>query len=210
VLGASAFSAQAAVRYLGISLGAVGVVVCGIVRDAGRKRQVSLWASWGGSPTIRRLRWRTASRQEAVARLHGQLNRVLDEPLPDAAQEAGDPEGADDRYEEATARLRELTRDTSRFRLVFAENVEYGFRRNSLGLRPFALAIALGGVVLSAAVIVFAGGDLVGRLTRWGPVGLISAVCALFWWRIVTPDWVRRSADLYADRLFDALHTLTS
>jgi hypothetical protein len=156
------------------------------------------------------LRWRSAPRHEAVARLHGQLNRVLAEPLPDATEEANDPEGADDRYEEATARLRELTRDTSRFRLVFAENVEYGFRRNSLGLRPFALAIALGGVALSVAVIAFAAGDLAERLTRWGPAGLISAVCVLFWWRIVTPDWVRRSAELYADRLFDALHTLTS
>jgi hypothetical protein len=128
--------------------------------------------------------------------------------LPDAAEETRDPEGADARYEDATARLRELTRDTSRFRLVFAENVEYGSRRNSLGLRPFALGIALGGLVLSVAVIIFGPGDVGVRMARWAPAGLISAAAALFWWRIVRAEWVRRSAELYADRLFEALHIL--
>lgn len=37
--------------------------------------------------------------------------------------------------------LRENTRDTKIFNILFAENVTYGFRRNLLGLKPTALAL---------------------------------------------------------------------
>ena len=35
-----------------------GIVVCGLVRAAGRRLEPALWASWGGAPTTRRLRFR--------------------------------------------------------------------------------------------------------------------------------------------------------
>src|SRR5438128_11014775 len=82
VLGASAFTPEATLRYLGFTLGSIGLVVCGLVRDAGRGLQSSLWARWGGSPTIRRLRWRNAVDSEAVRRLHDRLSWLVDEPLP--------------------------------------------------------------------------------------------------------------------------------
>jgi hypothetical protein len=43
--------------------------------------------------------------------------------------------------------LRQRTRDTKIFNKVFAENMEYGFRRNCLGLRPTGLVLAAIGVV---------------------------------------------------------------
>jgi hypothetical protein len=60
---------------------------------------------------------------------------------------------ADDAYEayeayEAGARwLREHTRDTARFALLFKENINYGFQRNALGLRWIGLALALAGAL---------------------------------------------------------------
>ena len=54
-----------------------------------------------------------------------------------------DPEWADTKYEEVVTSLREATRDTSRFPLVFAENANYGFRRNLWGLRPIGTAVAV-------------------------------------------------------------------
>lgn len=195
-------------RLLGVTLGAIGLAVCGLVRDRGRQIEPDLWASWGGNPTVRRLRWRDAKDEEAVRRLHERLNSLLDRALPDALAEAEDPEAADRRYGEAVAVLRERTRDTARFRLVFAENMEYGFRRNALGLRPFALIIAGLALVLSLALLVWGHGDQAERWVRWGIAAAISAASILYWWRIVTPEWVRRPAELYADRLLEAVEAL--
>jgi hypothetical protein len=46
------------------------------------------------------------------------------------------------------------------------------------------------------------------RWARWGVSCGISAVLLVYWWRIVTPEWVRRAAELYADRLLEAVETL--
>jgi len=167
-----------------------------------------LWASWGGSPSVRRLRWRDAPDEERVRRLHVRLDNLLEEPLPDAESEALDPDAADARYEEAIAVLRERTRDTSRFRLVFAENMEYGFRRNSLGLRPIGLAIALIAFAVSIVFFVWGGGSGAGRATRWGISGGIAVLLAFYWRRVVTPQWVRVAAEVYAERLLEAVETL--
>ena len=195
-------------RLLGVVGGAAALVICGLVRDRGKRLEPGLWAGWGGSPTVGRLRWRNADDPDAVRRLHARINSLLDQPLPDPAAEAHDALAADRRYEEAVALLRERTRDTSSFRLVFAENMEYGFRRNSLGLRPFALSIAGTAFVVSVAFLIWGRGDVAGRWARWGIACGISAVLLVYWWRIVTPEWVRRAAELYADRLLEAVETL--
>lgn len=189
-------------------LGAVALVICGLVRDAGRRLQPALWESWGGSPTVRRLRWRTEDDHEAVRQLHSDLSSVLGRALPSVASEMSDPVAADRQYEAAVAVLRERTRDSRRFRLVFMENAEYGFRRNALGLRPVALTISIVALVASVLLGIFGPGDLGNRVARWLPCGAISLVAAAFWWWVVGPDWVRRSADIYADRLFEAIATL--
>lgn len=195
-------------RLVGVAGGAAALALCGLVRDRGKRLEPALWASWGGNPTVQRLRWRDADDQDAVRRLHARINALLDEPLPDANAEAKDSAAADRCYSEAVAVLREHTRDTARFRLVFAENMEYGFRRNALGLRPFALFIAAIALAVSGAFLLWGGGDTAGRWARWGISGGISAALLVYWWGIVTPEWVRRPAELYADRLFEGVETL--
>jgi len=206
VIGASAVSPETAVRGVGVAAGAIGLAVCGLVRDWGRKREPALWESWGGNPAARRLRWRDAADDEAVRRLHDRLDSVLDAPLPGRSAEMQDPEAADRCYEEAVASLRDLTRDTTRFRLVFAENVEYGFRRNSLGLRKIALAVAVLAFALSVAMLAVHGGE--GQWVQWGISVAISLAASVYWWRVVNPLWVRAAAEVYADRLLEAANTL--
>ena len=130
------------------------------------------------------------------------------EPLPNAREEEDDPEDADHRYGEAVAVLRERTRDAKRFRLVFDENAEYGFRRNALGLRSLALIIA--GAVFCLSVIFFAASDvsLASRSERWATTAVLAVGLLLYWLRVANEDWVRRSAERYADRLFEAIESL--
>lgn len=205
VIGASAFSLESTLSYAGAALGALGLVVCGIVRDRGRKIERKLWTNWGGNPAAQRLRWRGAPDRRRVGRIHERLNRLLGQRLPDAAAEAADPSTAERAYERAIEDLRSWTQDSEEFRLVFAENVQYGFRRNLLGIRPFALTIAGLALTVSLAGISRQGWTDSAGWAQWGPAAGIAAAVLVFSWRVVTDRWVRSAAELYADRLVQAL-----
>ena len=177
-------------------------------RDLGKRGEPSLFARWGGPPTTAGLRHRDASNKVLVGQRHRRLAELLPDlcfPAPD--EEAADPATADAIYEAAAVYLRENTRDRDRFRLVFEENCNYGFRRNLLGMKPVGVAMALLGV---GAVVVI----LSGRLDMEAHVPTAVAACAinlllllawLFW---ITPNWVKAAADEYADRLLGTTSTL--
>ena len=194
-------------------LGAAGgaAVVAQVGRELGRKKEPNLWKSWGGPPTTRLLRHHC---------LHGDpkltpgLRRKVEEwigyPLPT-------------QDEEVVTSLREATRDTSRFPLVFAENANYGFRRNLWGLRPIGTAVA---------VVVFLISWTLSLITIWGQpwpepwwdvianpdsvavIRIIVAVAntgfAAFWLFWVKPSWVEDVANAYALRLLESVQTLRS
>lgn len=189
-------------------VGVVGVLAAGAARDAGRALQPALWESWGGSPTLRRLRWRQSSNAQLHSRLHADIARIVGHPLPTAGHEAQDPTGADAEYEAAIAVLRQRTSDSQTFHKVFAENIEYGFRRNCLGLRPLGLVVAGVGIAMSAGLIIWTSGGLQDKVIAWILPNLVSLAALLFWWKVVTADWVRQRAETYADRLLEAIATL--
>lgn len=199
LLAAGAVAPTRTASIVALVLGALGLVICGAVRDAGRAIQRDLWASWGGPPAVQRLRWHGPDDHDVVARRHAQLAQILGEPLPTEDEEASTPKAADRRYEYAVEALRELTRPTDQYPLVFAENVEYGFRRNCLGLRPVGMGIAVTGLVVSGLLLLSEG--LAARFV----VPLAAAAMGLVWWRRhVTPSWVRTAAERYAIQLMAA------
>jgi hypothetical protein len=177
-------------------------------RDRGRALQPKLWDGWGGNPALQRLRHRSAVRTEQLERQHRRVEAVLAEPLPSAQDEQNDPDAADAQYDEAVRRLIALTRDRSRFGLLFAENVNYGQRRNMLGLRWIGLAVALATLVCSATLLIIAGGTLADRAERYVPGAAIALLLLPFWLRVVSPHWVRVPAEAYADRLMESVEIL--
>jgi hypothetical protein len=203
-MAAGALSPETLARTLGIVAGAIGVAACGLVRDAGRKLQPELWRSWGGSPSVRRLRW-SENDVGRLQRLHERLSGLVGWTLPSREDELADANAADERYEEALGVVRSRTRDQSRFRLLFAENVDYGFRRNMLGVRTTALIIAVAALVTGVIAALLTDGA---GWTRWAIAAGVSFGCGLYWWHVVTPDWVRRTAESYADRLLEAVDEL--
>jgi hypothetical protein len=209
VLAAGITSASTALRVAGLLGGSVGLVVVALVRDRGRNVQTRLWRDWGGPPTTRRLRWRDGSATE-IARLHDRVERATGLTLPDATEEERDSAEADAHYDEAVEALRARTRDPVRFKLLFEENINYGWRRNSYGLRPVAIVVAVIALIASVCVLVFAGGTLTSRAGRWAPALAISTLVLVWWTFVVTESWVRSAAELYSDKLFEATHTLAS
>lgn len=177
-------------------------------RDRARGLQADLWKRWGGAPTSRRLRFRDGGSAERVQRRHDAFERVTGHALPSADDEAANPVGADEAYEDAVALVRDLTRDRSRFGVLFSENADYGFRRNMLGLRGWSVAVAL--LVLAGAILIFAlDTESVGaRLTAALPAAAWSVGVLAFDLLVVKDAWVRLPAEAYADQLVTAAETL--
>jgi hypothetical protein len=183
-----------------------------MARSAGKLKEPRLHARWAGKPTTLRLRHRdTAFDQHTLARYHRNVEQLAAElrmPTPD--EEAADPSSADERYEAATRLLIARTRDTKRFRLLFRENIHYGFCRNIWGLKPVAVTIAVVTALITGSIVSW---DLRhGRDVRPAivAVGIFSIAWAMVWLFWFTADWVRVAADGYADRLLEASDDLLS
>lgn len=191
--------------------------VCGLTlffaqlgRDQGKAKEAALFESWGGKPTTKFLSHSSSQlNAQTRDRYHKKLKRLRrDFRIPTAEEEAADPDAANGVYETCVDYLLERTRDTKAFPLVFAENVNYGFRRNLWGMKPAGLCIA---IVAAIACISRAG------LSWWqdGAVHAFSlvafAVCialAVLWAVRITPNWIRLAGEAYARRLLAALEKL--
>ena len=207
-------------------IGAAGgtAVVAQVGRDKGSKKQPGLWKSWDGPPTTRLLRHRRIPGDITLEPgLRWQIQDWTGNLLPNEQQEEADPQSADKTYEEVVTSLRESTRDRNKFPLVFAENVNYGFRRNLWGMRPIGGTIAVALALLSWTILL---------MTIWGrpwpdpwwdvlvnpdsiavirlTVASANTALASFWLFWVKPSWVKTVADTYATRLMESVQTLRS
>ena len=182
-----------------------------IGRDAGRSRQRALFKEWGGPPTSQALSFRSKIvNHVTLARYHGVLNGlVAGLQLPtNEAEEKADWKGAKAKYESAADYLRTATRDKAKFRLVYAENANYGFRRNLWGMKPGGitiLVVAIGVTAAHAARRFLADGTLQG-------IDAASAVLCVamltLWVMRCTKPWVKTAADAYSNQLIAATESL--
>jgi hypothetical protein len=210
LLGAGIITSAKLGLFSGLAASVAAVLFGQLGRDRGKRLEPALWASWGGAPTLRRLRYRGNPDPPDVERLHHQLGQLLDEQLPSAEEEDRDPGRADARYHAATRRLISLTYEHDRFPLVFAENVNYGMRRNLLGLRPIGITVAIGTAILTLLLLILTAGPFTVRAGRYAPGLGLAVLLLLFWVRAVRPAWVRVPAEAYADRLLAAIDALQS
>ena len=124
------------------------------------------------------------------------------------AEENSDLERALELYASAVDELRGLTRDSKRFPLVFKGNVEYGYRRNLLGLKRKAISVALPSLVI-AGWSVWNGWTTLGVLAPVPTVEVLLIGCVILGWLLyVSPDTVRLPADRYARFLLEAVRDL--
>jgi hypothetical protein len=181
-------------------------------RQRGKKMEPKLFGQWGGKPSVVMLRYRD---QRLGTSLKDRYRRFLAANVPgiafpSASDEAHDPEAADALYEAANAWLLVQTRDREAFRLVFEENVNYGFRRNLWALRPF-------GFVLDGTCLLFLG-YLSGR--AWNgrfdslSIETLTAAAVVFAHGLAlasaSKGWVRAAAEAYAGQLLAACDTLST
>jgi hypothetical protein len=131
------------------------------------------------------------------------VERVAGLPLPgpeDSRTEAGA-----EKYKAAVLVLRAKTSDHAKFPLVFAENKNYGFERNVLGIRGIGIALAVMSLlVLLVGVLVAARWDVQLSLRSLSVAALFCLFFLWFWISWPTPARVKEAGMRYAQRLFDA------
>ena len=178
------------------------------IADRGRAKQADLWQSWGGPPTIQFLRHRDqAISVPAKTRIHAALRSLspeLDWPRS-TDQEMADPDAADEVYGAATDVLRVYAREHQKeFPTVYAANIRYGFRRNLWAVRPTAILLATASLT-ACGVRLWPSAPWAGAGTGLSIAALlVSLVMVLTFAFIVTDNWVRAAADIYAHRLLES------
>lgn len=181
-----------------------------IARDAGKRKEPRLFATWGGMPSITIFR-HLDGRIDSVtkAKYHVQMSKLVagaDAPSPEF--EGANPDAADQVYRAWSTFIRVNTRDTKKYALLFQENINYGYRRNVWGMKPAGILIAALAVA-SAGVWIW----LLYRSSSKISVELSGAAAIdfallLLWVFHFKPSWVRIPAEAYAERLIEAIDSL--
>ncbi len=200
-------------------IGSCGVLywLASIARNLGKALEEKLVAKWGGMPSTLMLRHADGFLDShSTDRYHAGIKAKLGITLPTKAEELQDPAAADDKYVGATRLLRERTRGKG-FDLLLKENIAYGFHRNMLAMKPIGICacvvgIAIGLVLLRVIVLKPLAFDIsnLGEPNAAGGITLAVGVGILIAWLSMTEGAVRRIANVYAERLFESLNTLTT
>jgi hypothetical protein len=183
-----------------------------LARDAGLKGQAALFAKWGGMPSVVILR-HSDKRIDAItkARYHKRLAELVNEAkAPSIELEQANAAAADAVYTAWSNYLRVNTHDTKQYALLFQENVSYGYRRNVWGLRPIGIIVSLI-CCLACGIRLYFVQQSTGTFDEAvAGAAAFAAILLLLWLFRFTSNWVRVSADAYAERLVECADTLAS
>ena len=186
-----------------VALAALSFVASQIGADFGRRLEKRLWEKWGGPPTTRFLRHGNREYNQMTRRTTHERLTGLGFQLPTEEEEARDPKFADECYAACVAELRRLTRNQERHSLVHKRLIDYGFRRNMLGLRWIGLGTAVA-VSLACAFYMWWIWDPAGLHVPLFGVGIVSAGIGIGWLTLVNEGAVALGAERYANSLLEA------
>jgi hypothetical protein len=123
-------------------------------RARGRAIEGKLYAEHGGMPSITMFRRNdTTIDAGSKDRYRAFLADKLGMAEPSPADERADQTATDAFYSQCGNWLRQNTRDTKKFAILFGENVTYGFRRNLLGVKALALGLNIVVVAVCALIL---------------------------------------------------------
>jgi hypothetical protein len=180
-----------------------------LARDAGKKIESSLFAEWGGMPSVSIFRHRD-TRIDSItkARYHKRLAALVKEKkAPKIEEEQAEPTASDEIYRAWSTYLRVNTREAKKHALLFQENVNYGYRRNIFGLRVFGIITSICCCGISGIWIYSLyhnGANIVEETALLGALA-VSFTCLILWYFRFTSEWVHIPAEAYAMRLAEAI-----
>jgi hypothetical protein len=181
-----------------------------VARDAGERKEPLLFNAWGGMPSAAMLR-HSDERLDSITkeRYHKRMASLVKEATaPSVDEEKADPAAADTVYRAWSHYIRTHTRDTKKYRLLFIENINYGYRRNVWGMKSIGIAGA-GLSLIGAAAWLYRTFRATGHIQLdLALASAIAAILLLMWTFQFTMDWILIAANAYAERLIESIDTL--
>lgn len=171
-----------------------------IARDGGKQLEQGLFDCWGGMPSVSIFRYRNdiipAPEKMVIHQLLSDKTKVK---APTLKLENDHPEDADEIYRSWSNYLRNHSRDTTKFSLLFKENINYGFRRNILGMKNI---YGLFGIIALSVFLIASFPSFEVKNPDFIMMILIS-LYTLWFMFFVKNDWVKVPSDEYAKRLVE-------
>ncbi|AYV68916.1 hypothetical protein C2I06_19795 [Niallia circulans] len=175
-----------------------------VSRNMGFKKQKRLLKEWGGFPTTIMLRHTDPTLDPLTKeRYHNFLKeKVPNIKMPTQEEELEDQEYYDINYNSAVAWLRENTRDKTIYPILHVDNANYGFARNTYGIKVIGIFVCILSIGLNVFGIYQKYGISVLSVPFkfWVSVSL-SIVLLVIWLFLINKKWVRNYADAYARTL---------
>lgn len=190
-----------------------GILLTQLGRDSGKSKQKLLFEKWGGKPTTLLLRYSGTNTEEFVDRLHRNISVAIpDIALPTKEEEMHDQDRADRMYDVAVNAIIELTRDNSKYSLLFKENCNYGFRRNLWGLKKLGIIISsISSLVVAMIFICTLYNNQIKNIDVLHASSLALNLLLLYIWiTTVRENWVKTVAVAYAYRLLGTTEVLAN
>lgn len=174
-----------------------------LARDRGKSIESDLFRKWGGMPSVTIFRHRD-NRLPSPAKLkyHEVLSKISKIKSPSKEDELQQPTKADEIYLSWSDYLRGKTRDQKKYSLVFKENINYGFRRNLLGIKWFCI---LSSIIATALLFipVYNGGEITNIIVSATIFYMVYSFIFLF---VIKPSWVKVVAEAYGKQLIEAVN----
>ena len=175
-----------------------------LARDRGKALETTLYEKWGGMPSVTIFRYRDNTiPTPAKLKYHTVLSKKSGVNAPTKKMELKLPNKADEIYLSWSDFLRGKTRDTKKYKLVFKENINYGFRRNLLGMKWLCVLSA----IFSIGILYFPvlGGFKVNEII-FATTLLFTIYISVFIF-VIKPSWVKVVANAYGKQLVEAINT---
>jgi hypothetical protein len=179
-------------------------------RSQGRKIEPRIFELQRGKPSVTMMRRADTSLDaDSKDRYRAFLASKLARMAPTAAEEEQNQAVADAFYDQAGNWLRENTRDTKKFSILFNESISYGYRRNLLGLKWIALGLNLTVVVICAGLLWYNGPIIIGDAFtgRVLVVLVVATIHAAYILAVVNQQSVIAAARTYARQLILSTET---
>jgi hypothetical protein len=193
-----------------LSVGLFTYLLAQLGRDRGKIKELDLFTSWGGKPSIQVLRHSDKYLDKITkARYHKTLeDKIPGINIPTEEAEKEDPKEADQIYESCTKFMISKTRDAIKFPLLLKENISYGFRRNLWGMKVLGISLVIICIIIHSFYATTSFTNFHVKVS--GNIALYGFfICELiFWIFIVTKKWIRIPAYAYAERLFEAINEI--
>lgn len=195
-----------------LAISGLGPLIAQLGRDSGRLKEAELYKEWGGKPTTRLFRFNGSDFDSLrVSALHKNMKSLLSDDSCDI-NEVDAPEEADKLYSRWTDYLREATRDKVAFPVVYAENINYGFRRNLYGLKRVGICFSILIILAILFSHFFREASVLNKSLSAMEEStiVVSVIMVYFYMFIIKKNWVKIAADAYAKSILLASDKLVS